>query len=168
MRSRSRPATRRKSWGSSEADESAERPSAPDQIRDRALRTRRGDRVQVHLAPGFHGTHGYSATPRADGGTLLVHEIDMRISGVARLSWPLVFRPLHDALMEGSLDLAEEACTPGFGRRASWSPYVKLLRRALGAADIGGQRGMGRKKAEHSTTWKHASIRQRTNSPSSS
>jgi hypothetical protein len=61
----------------------------------------------------------------------------MQISGVAKLSWPLVFKPLHDALMEDSLDRAEEAITGDLERRRSWSPYVRVLRRTLRTLGVG-------------------------------
>jgi hypothetical protein len=52
----------------------------------------------------------------------------MRVRGTARLSWPLVFRPLHDALVEDSLDLAERAVSARLATPARWSRYVRLLR----------------------------------------
>ena len=55
----------------------------------------------------------------------------MRVRGPARLSWPLVFRPLHDALVEDSLDLAERAITGHLAKPARYSRYVRLLRRLL-------------------------------------
>ncbi|MFB6520879.1 hypothetical protein [Streptomyces sp. NPDC056401] len=45
-----------------------------------------------------------------------------------RVSWPLVFRWLHDALAEDALDRAEPACSGTVARPARWSPYVRLLR----------------------------------------
>ncbi len=90
---------------------------------------------------GFHGTHGYSIAPDANGSTVLSHEIDMQVRGVARLLWPLVFRPLHDALMEDSLDRAERAVTGRVERQRGWSPYVRVLRRAFRAVGVGRRRG---------------------------
>jgi hypothetical protein len=89
---------------------------------------------------GFHGTHGYAIAQDAEGCTVLTHEIDMQIGGVAKVSWPLVFRPLHDALMEDSLDRAEEAITGSLERKCSWSPYVRVLRRALRVLGVGRRR----------------------------
>ncbi len=49
------------------------------------------------LAPaGFHGHHGFTVE-EADGGTLLRHTVEMDVGGSAMLTWPLIFRPLHDA-----------------------------------------------------------------------
>ncbi|MFD0258688.1 SRPBCC family protein [Kitasatospora indigofera] len=81
---------------------------------------------------GFHGFHECSVHPAGAGRTLLRHTLAMRPSGPARLSWPLVFRPLHDALLEDALDRAE-AAFPGAAPHAParWSRYVRLLRRIL-------------------------------------
>jgi hypothetical protein len=56
---------------------------------------------------GFHGTHAYFIEPVSDTHSRLRHVLEMRITGPALLSWPLVFRPLHDALIEDSLNVAE-------------------------------------------------------------
>ncbi|MEU6988838.1 SRPBCC family protein [Streptomyces sp. NPDC046324] len=72
---------------------------------------------------GFHGFHEYAVLPVDEERTLLRHTLSMRVSGLARLSWPLAYRWMHDALLEDSLDLAERPV-----RRARWSPYVRLLR----------------------------------------
>ncbi|HYD71071.1 hypothetical protein [Azospirillum sp.] len=79
---------------------------------------------------GFLGTHRLSVESTDSGGVRLVHTLEMVAAGPARFSWPLVFRPLHDALLEDALDKAERA----FGGRptaARWSLYVRALRRLL-------------------------------------
>jgi hypothetical protein len=53
------------------------------------------------------------------------------MSGAALLSWPLVFRPLHDAVLEDALDDAERHVTGRVERPARWSIYVRVLRRLL-------------------------------------
>jgi hypothetical protein len=76
---------------------------------------------------GFHGTHGFEVV-RVGGGSELRHEIRMRVTGLARMGWPLVFGPLHDALMEDCLEKAEATLS---GRAASpprWPFSVRLLR----------------------------------------
>ena len=78
--------------------------------------------------PGLTGWHRYRVTP--DGaGCVLEHVEEGRTFGLARISWPLVFRPLHDALIEDSLDKAERVVT-GRPRRslARWSWRVRALR----------------------------------------
>ena len=75
------------------------------------------------------GVHGYHELT-IDGGAL-THVLDASLHGWARLTWPLFFRPLHDALLEGLLDRAELEVTGRVVRPVRWSPYVRLLR-ALG------------------------------------
>jgi hypothetical protein len=56
---------------------------------------------------GFNGYHRFEVLPKGEHSTVLRHTIDMNANGPALLTWPLVFRPLHDALLEDSLALAE-------------------------------------------------------------
>ncbi|MDQ3696479.1 MAG: SRPBCC family protein [Gemmatimonadota bacterium] len=79
---------------------------------------------------GFVGTHGFIAEPAASGGTRLRHELLMHTEGSARLTWPAVFRPLHDALIEDALDRAAVAAGQPPSAPA-WSPWVRVLRRVL-------------------------------------
>ncbi|MEW6279588.1 MAG: SRPBCC family protein [Candidatus Eremiobacterota bacterium] len=74
---------------------------------------------------GFDGYHELSLLP--DG--CLRHLIVARMTGPALLSWPLVFQPLHDALVEDALDRAELHCTGAIARPAAWSSRVRFLRR---------------------------------------
>jgi len=76
---------------------------------------------------GFDGFHEYAVCTE-DRRTVLRHTLAMHVRGPARLTWPLVFRPLHDALVEDSLDRAEQATTGGIARPTRWSRYVRLLR----------------------------------------
>ncbi|MFF0445083.1 SRPBCC family protein [Streptomyces sp. NPDC004609] len=84
---------------------------------------------------GFHGFHEFAALAAGEGHTVLRHTLAMSLRGPARLTWPLVFRPLHDALLEDSLDLAERACTGTVSRPARRSRYVRLLRSLARTAD---------------------------------
>ncbi len=79
---------------------------------------------------GFDGTHGFDVEPRHDGTTILRHALRMETHAVARLTWPIVFRPLHDALIEDALDRASvmfggDACS------SKWPLRVRILRRSL-------------------------------------
>lgn len=76
---------------------------------------------------GFNGFHELVAEPRGPGSTCLRHTLQMRTTGLARLSWPLLYRPLHDALVEDALDKGERSlgCQPAGAR---WSARVRLLR----------------------------------------
>jgi hypothetical protein len=76
---------------------------------------------------GFAGFHEY-AVHAEDGQAVLRHTLAMHVRGPARLTWPLIFRPLHDALVEDSLARAELSTTGSDARRARWSHYVRLLR----------------------------------------
>ncbi|MET9961788.1 SRPBCC family protein [Streptomyces sp. NPDC006326] len=76
---------------------------------------------------GFHGFHEFAVLPDGPGHTVLRHTLAMDARGPARLTWPLSWRPLHDACLEDSLDRAEQACTGTPARPARWSPYVRAL-----------------------------------------
>jgi hypothetical protein len=53
---------------------------------------------------GWNGTHGFMAHALPHGGTRLMHVLEMQATGMGILLWVLVFRPLHDALIEEALD----------------------------------------------------------------
>lgn len=77
---------------------------------------------------GFHGFHEFAVLPVDGDRTVLRHTLAMRTTGLARVTWPLVYRPLHDALIEDSLDRGELGVAGALARRARWSPYVRFLR----------------------------------------
>ncbi|MFD5325939.1 SRPBCC family protein [Streptomyces sp. NPDC127092] len=83
---------------------------------------------------GFHGFHELAVLPDGPDRTRLHHTLAMEVRGLARLTWPLAWRPMHDACLEDGLDRAELAGTGAVRRPARWSPYVRLLRAAAGAA----------------------------------
>ncbi len=90
----------------------------------------RSIRFRFQQPAGFNGFHGYEVIERSPCNTLLRHTLEIKPTGPALFSWPLVFRPLHDALMEDSLTRAETAV--GLApHRVRWSPWVRLLRRFL-------------------------------------
>lgn len=102
-------------------------------IRYRVEAYRPGHSVRFgFLAPsGFRGHHRFELVSDGDGPPVLRHTLDMTVHGLARLSWPLVFRPLHDALIEDALARAQHEL--GIPAQASpWSVYVRFLRRLLG------------------------------------
>ncbi|MFF8269660.1 SRPBCC family protein [Streptomyces sp. NPDC016562] len=76
---------------------------------------------------GFHGFHEFAVLPVDEERTVLRHTLAMRTTGLSRLAWPLVWRPLHDALLEDGLDRAERATGGALARPARWNPYVRLL-----------------------------------------
>jgi hypothetical protein len=85
---------------------------------------------------GFDGFHEFTAHEAADGSAELHHLVSMNVRGTARITWPAVWRPLHNALIEDSLDRAEQSVTGTVGSPARWSWCVRLLRSL--AARFGG------------------------------
>jgi hypothetical protein len=80
------------------------------------------------VAPkGFNGFHSYECVRATDSTTVIRHTVRMTTHGLAILSWPLIFRPLHDALIEDSFATAEAALGQP-ARMQAWSLWVKLLR----------------------------------------
>jgi hypothetical protein len=76
---------------------------------------------------GFHGTHGVEVIVQSDQTTLLRHTLKMSTTWPAVLTWPLLFRPMHDALIEDALTQAEASLgLPVHVKKWSWR--VKLLR----------------------------------------
>lgn len=90
-------------------------------------------RFRFERPRGLEGYHELSVRQGPDRAGEVIHVVEAQLRGWARLSWPLVFRPLHDALIEDALDNAQQvggqAPTP-----ARWSPYVRWLRKALARA----------------------------------
>ena len=76
--------------------------------------------------------------------TLLVHEITGTIRGRALAIWPLIIRPLHDALIGDALAQAAKHFDASRPFPPWLSPWVRVLRFAL-------MRGRGR-KARHLET----------------
>jgi hypothetical protein len=76
---------------------------------------------------GFDGWHGFEVLEATAAHCVLEHRIEMRTHGPALLSWPLLYRHLHDALIEDALTAGEASL--GLERHAvPWSAYVRLLR----------------------------------------
>jgi len=91
-----------------------------------------GRRVEFQFTnpAGFNGRHSFTAISRTKNSTILRHELAMSPSGTAVLTWPLFFRPLHDALIEESLDRAENECgaLPDLPhRRSLWTRILRVL-----------------------------------------
>lgn len=80
---------------------------------------------------GLTGHHGYELDHRGDGEVVLRYFVEARMSGSMRAGWPLIYRPLHDALIEDSLDRAEAAVGAERRSPSKRSLHVRLLRRAL-------------------------------------
>lgn len=92
-----------------------------------------GRRIEFQFTgpAGFNGHHGYEIFELNEHRTLLRHELCMQTTGLARITWPLIFRPLHNALIEESLDRAEKAGhnSAAAAHRRTW--WTKTLRSAF-------------------------------------
>jgi hypothetical protein len=76
---------------------------------------------------GFNGFHKFDVVKGLQEAVLLRHTIEMNLHGPALLTWPLIIRPLHDALLEDALAKAQSTLGMVPQMRA-WSPWVKLIR----------------------------------------
>ena len=88
---------------------------------------------------GFDGYHGYEVIEMENGITELRQTLEMQTQGLAVISWPLMYRPLHDALIEDSLTCAEVqlGLVP---KIFPWSTWVKLLRLIVSGGKAGPQK----------------------------
>ncbi|MHA6619740.1 DUF2867 domain-containing protein [Pseudonocardia sp. DLS-67] len=89
-----------------------------------------GREVEFTFTPGMgiDGTHTFTAEPAGPDRTLLRHVIDGRVTGPARLTWPLGIRWAHDAVLEEILDNAERALGAEPASPARRSVWVRLIR----------------------------------------
>lgn len=53
---------------------------------------------------GWTGTHRFEITALEPQETQVAHTLDMEATGAGLLKWLVIFRPLHDALIEEALD----------------------------------------------------------------
>lgn len=98
-------------------------------------------RLRFEAPAGFDGHHEYVVVPRPDGDTVLRHTLVLRTTGAARLTWPLLYRPLHDALIEDSLDRAGRSLGLQVAHPRRWSWWVRCLRAATRPPPSGGRAG---------------------------
>ena len=97
-----------------------------------------GRRVRfAFLRPkGLHGYHEWEVEPRG-ADTVLRHVLAVDTVGVTVLSWPLLWRPLHDALIDDGLEKAGVELGVGCSR-TPWSRWVRTLRWMVGRAGVAG------------------------------
>lgn len=103
---------------------------------------RPGRRIEFTFDPaiGVEGTHALELHAGSRPGTTLVrHVMIARTHGRGRLTWPLAIRWLHDALLEDLLDNVATAAGHPPVRPARWSPWVRLMRRAVGRRSTSAQ-----------------------------
>ena len=88
---------------------------------------------------GFDGYHGYDVIELEKNKTELRQTLEMYTRGMGQISWPLLYCPLHDALIEDSLSFAELRLniTPTV---SGWSWWVKFLRWAMSGGKSSPQR----------------------------
>ncbi len=90
-------------------------------------------RFRFDAPAGFDGYHEYEVLPDGDDACRLRHSLVMTTRGPARLTWPLLFRPLHDALIEDSLDTAVRSLGLHLRAPSQWSARVRMLRSSIRA-----------------------------------
>ena len=90
-----------------------------------------GKRVDFKfIAPlGFNGGHRFEIQEQ-DEGSIIVHTLEMNTAGIATITWPLIFRHLHDALVEDGLSKAQKYLNE-HPLPVSWSRRVLFLRRVM-------------------------------------
>ena len=94
-----------------------------------------GQRVEFRfdesgLAAGLDGRHVFEVVERRQG-ALLRHVVDAQCSLGDWFKWQLLIGPLHDALLEDSLDLAEQKLQGGIKKPARWTLWTRMLRRLV-------------------------------------
>ena len=80
---------------------------------------------------GIRGTHGFELDPTPDGGCVLRHVLEGESHGLMKIGWPLIVRPLHDALVEDGLDNATRELDGDVVAKRRHSTRVCALRRGI-------------------------------------
>ena len=76
---------------------------------------------------GFKGKHFFEINAINDKKTEVKHTILMEAQGIAILSWVVIIRWLHDALLEDAFDKIESHFLPN-SEKNTWSIWVRILR----------------------------------------
>ncbi len=76
---------------------------------------------------GLLGQHAYELAQDAQT-VVLRHTLNGRTTGRMRWQWPLLFRPLHDALIEDSFDRAVTAVSQTTYQPRRWPTRTRALR----------------------------------------
>jgi len=80
---------------------------------------------------GFDGIHGFYIEEIEPNHVKIEHRIEMILKGFGRFSWPIVFMPLHNALIEDALDNVEVYLNSKLHKKRSYSNWVRFLRWVL-------------------------------------
>jgi hypothetical protein len=75
----------------------------------------------------LHGGHGFDVMEE-EGATRLRHTLRARPHRSMLLLWPLIVRPVHDALLEDLLDNAERELTGTVAPPHRYSGWIRVLR----------------------------------------
>jgi hypothetical protein len=76
---------------------------------------------------GFNGYHKFDVIKSTHQAVLLRHTIKMELKGSALLTWLLLIRPMHDALLEDALSTAQASLGVA-PRMRPWSTWVRIVR----------------------------------------
>ena len=82
------------------------------------------------LTAGLDGRHYFEIIPR-NNHNVLRHVVDAECDLRAWLKWKIMIEPLHDALLEDALDLAEQTLEGIVSRPARWNLWVRFVRRIM-------------------------------------
>ncbi len=105
---------------------------------------------------GWSGTHAFSVTAKSERRTTLRHALRMEATGRGSLAWAIIFRPLHDALIEDALARAAAEVGETDVLPPRHSLYVRLLRRLMRRPRGRARLGRGRTGARESAVSKAA------------
>lgn len=78
----------------------------------------------------FKGNHWFELKEKEESKTEITHTISMNVSGSAIISWLIIIRPLHNALIEDSFDKAQLTLGLEY-KRNKWTFWVMLLKSIL-------------------------------------
>lgn len=79
---------------------------------------------------GFNGTHKFEIIEVNADSTEIKHTLSMITTGTGTISWLLIIRWLHDALLEDAFDKVENQLMQ-VHLKTEWSLWVKMWRRLL-------------------------------------
>lgn len=82
------------------------------------------------------GNHGFEIYKTPSGLTNLKHVTQLQLKGIDALVWSIAIRWVHDALIEDSLDCAEEYLTKKLNKRNKWLIRVYFLRYIIGCSRL--------------------------------
>lgn len=79
------------------------------------------------LTEGLDGRHLFEIVCRSEY-LVLRHIVDAECDFKSWMKWHVLVGPMHDALLEDSLDRAEKKLHGKLSTKAVWSPWVRFLR----------------------------------------